>query len=262
MEQPTIRFDDGAAYEDFMGQWSRRVGEVFLDWLAPGPGLRWADVGCGNGAFSEMLLDRTAPIDVHGIDPSDAQLAFSRTRLAGQPARFTQGNAMALPLADASVDAAVMALVIFFVPEPARGVAEMARVVVPGGSVSAYSWDLTGGGFPYAALREELAAIGVTMAWPPQPEASRVDVMHSLWAAAGLVDLQTREISVERSYADFDTFWRAAQKGPNVAPQVGGLSAADVGTLTDRLRARFPPDAQGRVTLTARAGAIKGRRAG
>jgi SAM-dependent methyltransferase len=262
MEQPAIRFDDGAAYEDFMGAWSRPVGEVFLDWLAPPAGWRWADVGCGNGAFSEMLLDRTAPSEVHGIDPSHAQLAFARTRLPDRPVRFTQGDAMALPLADASVDAAVMALVIFFVPEPARGVAEMARVVRPGGGVSAYSWDLTGGGFPYAALREELAAIGVTMAWPPQPEASRIDVMHDLWTAAGLVDLQTREITVERSFTDFDTFWRAAQKGPRVAPQVGGLSTADAGVLTERLRARFPPDAEGRIRVTARAGAIQGRRPG
>lgn len=53
-DQP-IRFDDGAAYERFMGKWSQLAGETFLDWLAPEPGLRWLDVGCGNGAFTEML---------------------------------------------------------------------------------------------------------------------------------------------------------------------------------------------------------------
>ncbi len=59
---------------------------------------------------------------------------------------------MALPFADGAFDAAVMALVIFFVPEPARGVAEMARVVASGGIVCAYAWDMPGGGFPYALL--------------------------------------------------------------------------------------------------------------
>jgi hypothetical protein len=51
-----IRFDDGAAYERYMGEWSRLAGETFLEWLAPESGLRWLDVGCGNGAFTEMLV--------------------------------------------------------------------------------------------------------------------------------------------------------------------------------------------------------------
>lgn len=44
---PELRFDDGAAYEQMMGVWSRSVGEVFLDWLKPAKGLSWIDVGCG-----------------------------------------------------------------------------------------------------------------------------------------------------------------------------------------------------------------------
>jgi ubiquinone/menaquinone biosynthesis C-methylase UbiE len=75
-----IRFDDGAAYERYMGKWSQLAGEIFLDWLAPKPGLRWLDVGCGNGAFTEMLVERCAPASVQGIDPSEGQLAFARTR--------------------------------------------------------------------------------------------------------------------------------------------------------------------------------------
>lgn len=67
-----IRFDDGAAYERYMGEWSRLAGETFLDWLAPQTGLRWLDVGCGNGAFTEMLVGRCAPLSVHGVDPSEA----------------------------------------------------------------------------------------------------------------------------------------------------------------------------------------------
>lgn len=152
MTDVPIVFNDGAAYQEFMGVWSRLAGDVFLDWVAPRPGLRWLDVGCGNGASTELLLDRCAPSLVEGIDPSEAQLAYARTRLAGRAAHFMQGNAMVLPYADGSFDAAMMALVLFFVPDPARGVAEMARVVAPGGIVAAYSWDMLGGGFPIAVM--------------------------------------------------------------------------------------------------------------
>ena len=75
-----IRFDDGASYERYMGVWSRLVGETFLSWLAPSPGLRWIDIGCGNGAFTEQIVERCAPAEVQGVDPSEAQLVFARSR--------------------------------------------------------------------------------------------------------------------------------------------------------------------------------------
>src|SRR5688572_18451301 len=158
-----IRFEDGVAYERYMGKWSQLVGDTFLDWLNPEPGLRWLDVGCGNGAFTEMIVERCAPTSVHGIDPSEGQLAHARTRPALENVQFHQGDAMALPFGDDAFDAAVMPLVIFFVPDPAKGVAEMARVVCPGGVVAAYAWDMGGGGFPYAALLEELNGLGVVV---------------------------------------------------------------------------------------------------
>src|SRR5882672_2679905 len=97
-----IRFNDGAAYERYMGRWSQLAGERFLAWLAPPVGLRWLDVGCGNGAFTEMLAERCAPASAHGIDPFEAQLAYARTRPALRSAHFRQGDAMALPYADNS----------------------------------------------------------------------------------------------------------------------------------------------------------------
>jgi len=134
---PEIRFDDGAAYERYMGEWSRLAGEPFLDWLAPGSGLRWLDVGCGSGAFTEMIVERCAPASVQGIDPSEAQLAYARARPALRLARFQQGGAMELPFPGDTFDVAVLPLSISFVPDPARGVAEMARAVLPGGAVAA-----------------------------------------------------------------------------------------------------------------------------
>jgi SAM-dependent methyltransferase len=258
MVEPAIRFDDGAAYEEFMGKWSHLAGDIFLQWLRPPAHLRWVDVGCGNGAFTQMLVDRCSPTEVHGIDPSESQLSFARTRLSTGAAQFDPGDAVALPYADDTFDAAVMALVIFFVPDPAKGVAEMARVVKPGGMVCAYSWDILAGGFPFAVIQEEMAALGTPALWPPSVEASRVDVMRTLWAGAGLVDIETHPIAVERTFADFDTFWKIARTGPRVAPRMAALSPADVDRLKTRVHDRLAIQANGQVTVGAKANAIKG----
>ena len=254
-----IRFNDGAAYERYMGKWSQLAGETFLDWIAPKSGLRWLDVGCGNGAFTEMLVERCAPASVEGIDPSEEQLAFARTRPAGRVAQFRQGDAMALPFPDDAFDAAVMPLVIFFVPDPAKGVAEMARVVRPGGIVTAYAWDIVGGGFPYEALQAEMRGMGMAVPMPPSPGASRMDAMRNLWDGAGLDDVETREITVQRTFDDFDDYWTTVLGGPSVGRQLAAMTSEETGLLKARMRARLPADATGGITYGARANAIQGR---
>jgi ubiquinone/menaquinone biosynthesis C-methylase UbiE len=256
-----IRFDDGAAYDRYMGVWSRLAGATFLDWLAPPPGLRWLDVGCGNGAFTGLLIDRCAPAVVDGIDPSEAQLAFARTHLASTVARFGRGDAMALPFPADSFDAAVMPLVIFFVPEPAVGVAEMVRVVRSGGLVAAYAWDMIGGGFPYAAAHVVMRAMEIEMPTEAHPEASRLDRLRELWTTAGLDAVETREITVERTFASFDDYWETLLGGPSMGGKLRALSAMDRAQFIGRLRERLPaPDARGRITLSARANAVRGSR--
>lgn len=259
MANQPIRFDDGATYERYMGKWSQLAGEIFLDWLAPDSGLRWLDVGCGNGAFTEMLVERCAPVSVQGIDPSEGQLAFARTRAASRVAQFHQGDAMALPFLDDTFDAAVMPLVIFFVPDPAKGVAEMARVVCPGGSVTAYAWDLLGGGLPYEALQVEMRGLGIAVPMPPSPGASRIDAMRDLWEGAGLDAIETREITVQRTFTDFDDYWATILTGPSVGPGLAAMTSEDIALLKARMRTRLPADAAGRITVSARANAVKSR---
>jgi SAM-dependent methyltransferase len=260
MAAETITFDDGEAYEDFMGKWSLLAGHAFLDWLSPATGLRWVDVGCGNGAFTQLLVDRCAPKEVQGIDPSEQQLAFARRRLAKARATFRQGDAMTLPYADGQFDAAVMALVIFFVPEPARGIAEMVRVIRPGGGVCAYAWDLLGGGFPYFELQDEMARMGHQPLWPPRVEAARIDALRQSWMDAGLVDVETHELVVQRTYADFAAFWAAARKGPGIGPRLAQLPGGGADELKDRLRRRLLPAKDGSITVDGRANAVRGRR--
>ena len=259
MSDQQIVFDDGATYDRYMGRWSRIVGDVFLDWLAPERNLRWLDVGCGNGAFTEMLFERCAPAAIDGVDPSEAQLAFARAQPAAKLAKFHQGDAMALPFPDDAFDAAVMPLVIFFVPDPAKGVAEMARVVRAGGIVAAYGWDLTGGGFPYTALQQEMRELGVTHGMPPSPEAARLDVLQELWAGAGLHSIETRAIEVERTFDDFEDWWTTVLTGPSVSAKLAAMAPDVRAALKERMRAHHPADASGRVTYGARANAVKGR---
>jgi SAM-dependent methyltransferase len=259
MATDPIRFDDGAAYERYMGKWSRLAGDAFLDWLAPSLGLRWLDVGCGNGAFTEMLVERCAPVSVQGIDPSEGQLAYARARPALRGAQFRLGDAMAQPFPDDTFDAAVMPLVIFFVPDPARGVAEMARVTRPGGSVTAYAWDMLGGGFPYDALQVEMRGMGVAVPMPPSPGASQIGAMRDLWTGAGLDAVETREIAVQRTFADFEDYWATILGGPSVGPKLAAMAPEDIALLKARMRARLAPDATGRIVCGARANAVKGR---
>lgn len=259
MAAPEIRFKDGVGYEQVMGHWSRAAGEIFLDWAAPPRGWRWLDVGCGNGAFTELLIERCAPAEVQGIDPSPAQLDYAKKRAGARLAQFQQGDAMALPFESARFDAATMALVIFFVPDPKKGVAEMARVVRPGGYVAAYAWNMPGGGFPYEAIRQEIAASGLTPVAPPSADASRIEAMQALWQGAGLEGIETREITVERRFADFAEFWSAGLLSASIRATLASMAPHEVDALKERVRARLPADREGRVTVGARANAVKGR---
>lgn len=255
-----IAFDDGAAYEKFMGLWSRLAGARFIEWLDLPPGLRWLDVGCGSGAFTELLVRQCAPSAIAGIDPSEAQLDFARSRVVSPVVQFRQGDAVALPFADDAFDAAVMPLVIFFVREPALAIAEMTRVVVPGGSVTAYAWDMPGGGFPYAMVHAAARSLGVEVPSAPSPEASRLDVLEELWSSAGLEAVDTLAISVQRTFADFEDYWETLLGGASIGRQLTELGREDRDRLRAMLRDGLPaPDSGGRITTSARANAIRGR---
>ena len=166
---------------------------------------------------------------------------------------------MALPFPENSFDAAVMALVIFFVPDPVKGVAEMARVVGPGGLVAAYAWDVPGGGLPAAPIQAEMRAMGLKPPLPPSVDASRLESLRDLWTGAGIDAVETRQITVQRTFASFDDFWEINQLGASIAAVVATMSPDDAEVLKSRVRARLPADAEGRITYDARANAVKGR---
>ncbi len=254
-----IRFNDGTAYAKFMGAWSQPAGDVFLDWLDVPAGARWLDVGCGNGAFTTRICARCAPVSVTGIDPSPAQLDYAREQHELRDVEFHLGSAMALPFGDGTFGAAVMPLVIPFVPEPAVGVGEMVRVVRAGGSVAAYIWDMDGNGFPYESLHDAIRARGFVVPTPPHPEVSSLDALAALWRDAGLQQVETRVIPVQRTFSDFDEYWSTVLGGASVAALLGGMPAEERGTIRQAMQQKLPADAGGRITLSAVANAVRGR---
>jgi transposase/ubiquinone/menaquinone biosynthesis C-methylase UbiE len=256
---PKITFEDGAAYERMMGTWSRIAGQHFVDWLQPRPGMHWIDVGCGNGAFTELLIDRCAAAKVDGIDPSQAQIDYARSRRQGSAAAsFHRGDALSLPFQDDSADAATMALVIFFLSVPAKGVAEMSRVVRPGGLVAAYAWDLAGGGLPQRPIGQEFLAMGVPPAVIPSADASKLDVMAELWSRAGLREVEATAFAVRRTFESFENFWEINLLAPGVGPVVARMKPEQVTALKERVRAHLTANASGQITYEARANAVKG----
>ena len=259
MNEPTIPFEDGDAYERGMGAWSRLAGTEFLDWLAPKAGLSWVDIGCGNGAFTDLVVQRCAPAETQGVDPSAEQIAYARKRPGTPGTTYLRGDAMALPFEDARFDMAVMALVIFFVPDPAKSVAEMVRVVRPGGLVTTYAWDLPNGGTPYALVRAEQIARGIQAPAPPSPAVSRMETLRQTWEAAGLRDLETHAITVERRFADFEEYWGPFEAMGSMRQMFSAMSAGDVAAFKAAVRDRLAVDEAGRLICTGRANAIQGR---
>ncbi|WP_433125123.1 class I SAM-dependent methyltransferase [Micromonospora sp. CA-240977] len=121
-------WQDGTAYEAYVGRWSRLVAVEFLRWLDLPTGLRWLDVGSGTGVLTSAVLRTAKPRRVTGVDPSEGFVRQARAGVTDERASFTVGDAEVLPLPGGAVDVIVSGLVLNFVPQPARAVAEFARV--------------------------------------------------------------------------------------------------------------------------------------
>ena len=119
---------------------------------------------------------------MQAFDPSPGQLDYARHRLPpGAPVTWTEADAMKLPVADDARDVAVMALVLFFVPEPGRGRGRNAPCGCSGGVVAAYHWDILGGGFPLADIGAEMRELGIQPRLPPSVGASTLEASTALW---------------------------------------------------------------------------------
>jgi ubiquinone/menaquinone biosynthesis C-methylase UbiE len=260
MSEDAKLFTDGQAYERLMGRWSRIAGQSFLDWLDAPKNLKWLDVGCGNGAFTEELIARSAPAAVSAIDPSDEQLAYARTRPGVKMTEFRVGDAENLPFGDDTFDVAVMALVISFLRDSNKAAAEMARVVRPGGWVAAYMWDLPAGGAPTYPIYLALESMGEAAVRPPNSALSERDAMRGLWEKIGLESVDTQVIRIETAYSDLNDF--CASNLVPIGPQgkvISRMSASAREELRARLREYLPVSSDGRIVYESFANAVRGR---
>jgi len=249
-------------YERYVGRWSRLVALRFLDWLAMPAGSRWADIGCGTGALSQLILRHDNPVRLIGIDPSAGFIAHAKTIVTDPRASFQLGDAQSLPLADASQDAVVGGLMLNFVPDMARAAAEMRRACRAGGCVAAYVWDYAAGMqlihrfwhaavalFPDAAEKDEAHRFPICQPIP----------LSQLFTQAGFADVQILAIEVPTRFVDFDDYWTPFLGGQGPAPAFCmSLPEQDRIALRETLRATLPTNADGSISLTARAWAVKG----
>src|SRR5262249_15362445 len=211
-------------------------------------------------AATVEIIARCDPATVVAIDPSDEQLAFARTRPGTKMAKFEVGDAHRLSFDDGTFDAAIMALVLAFLPDPAKAVAEMARVVRPGGWVGSYMWEIQDGGAPPSPVYTAIVSLGSTVPAWPNPEASRLEAMQSFWEMAGLEAIETRVIRIPVRFANFDDFWdsNAVPVGPQ-GKVIAGMSPAAREQLRTRLREQLPAASDGHIFYESFANAVKGQ---
>lgn len=252
-------------YEAYMGRWSRLVAEAFLDWLAPRAGLSWMDVGCGTGALTHAIA-RRSPRFVTGMDRSQQfVMAAGRDRQSGSEL-YVVADAAELPVAGGSVDLAVSALALNFLPQPERMVREMARAVRHGGRAALYVWDYAGGmeylrHFWDAVADFEPAAANLDEG--RRFPICRAEVLEQIFASTGLRDVTVMPIDVSMRFRNFEGYWSSFSGGQGPAPgYVSKLGEKDCVSLRELLRQRLPEDADQSIALTARAWAVQGHKVG
>ncbi|MEZ5787817.1 MAG: class I SAM-dependent methyltransferase [Xanthobacteraceae bacterium] len=256
----------GDAYQRYMGRWSRPVARKFLLWLALPPDGRWLDIGCGTGVVTQTVLECAAPIEVLGVDSSEGFLELARRNTADSRASFRMGDAQNLPLADNSVDNAVSGLVLNFMPDKAKALAEMKRVTRPGGTVAFYVWDYAGDMQLIRTFWE--AAVFLNPAAESLDEARRFkecdpDSLASLLAESGLRDVEVHAIDSTAIFENFDDYWSPFLGGQGPAPTYcAALSEDQRSELRGQLLATLPIEPDGTIRLKARAFAGRGRSPG
>lgn len=265
MTQSSEVWAAGAAYEPYVGRWSRLVARQFLAWLDVPAGARWLDVGCGTGALSQTILDVASPKEVLGVDPAEGFIRYARQQVTDPRVRFETGSAESLPLATGALDACVAGLVLNFVPDPGRAVREMARVTRPGGKVGAYVWDYAGDmqlmryfWDAVVALDGEARSLdeGVRFGTLCRPAG-----LTDLLASSGLGGIRVRAIKVRTLFRDFDDYWSPFLGGQAPAPAYAmSLGEDRRAELRDRIRADLPIQADGSIDLIAQAWAVAGTR--
>jgi len=255
-------WEDGSAYEPYVGRWSRLVADGFLQWLAIPPRAAWLDFGCGTGALSQTILARADPRLVIGCDRSAGYAAFAREQTSDPRAQFVVAELPDLPRSNAGFDAVVAGLVLNFLPDPLAGVAAMIGRAHEGGTVAAYVWDYAEGMQMIRAFWDEAVTLDAGARSLDEGERfplCRLEPLRQLFTAAGLGNVEARPIDVPTRFRSFEDYWAPFLGGQGPAPTYAmKLPAERRAQLRDAIQRRLPVAADGTIALFARAWAVKG----
>lgn len=255
----------GDSYDLYMGRWSRQIAPRFLDWLAVPAGSDWLEVGCGTGALTAAIIEMCAPRSLISIDPSSGFLTKARLNVPDSRVEFVVGDAEQLPVADQSKDAIASGLVLNFVSDRDKALAEMKRAARPGAVAGFYVWDYPGGGVEFmrafwtSATRLDPAAsdLNENRRFP----FCTLEALRELALAAGFKSVEGTAIETPAVFRDFDDLWRPFTLGAGPAPGYCAKLAPEARerlreTLSDAL-ARQP---DGSIHLKNRAWAVRAMR--
>lgn len=211
---------DVAGYEQLMGRWSQRLAPLFIDFAGLANGEKILDVGCGTGSLTFALAKIAGLGEITAIDYSPTFVEATNRSNTDPRVKILQADACALPFEDASFDRALALLVLHFVPEADKAVAEMRRVVRPGGVVAAVVWDHLGG-MPgmrmmvdtVAALSEGGRQLRNHYCFQPMTQPGE---MKRAFVEQGLADVTETQLMIRMDYQNFNDYWApiAAGEGP------------------------------------------------
>lgn len=254
----------GDGYERLMGRWSRRLAIPFLAFAGSASRERVLDVGCGTGSLTFVLAERPDLEAICGIDFAAPYIDHATRRNCDPRVSFRVGDACALPFEDASFDRVLSLLMLHFVAQPERAVAEMRRIARPGATVAAAVWDARGGFVTSRLFFDTAAAVDPASAEQrarayTRPM-TRPGELASAWRQAGFAEIEATELAIRMEFASFDDYWGpyAGKDGP-VAEYIATLDERAIAKLREAVRLAYvdgEPD--GPRSYVAIAWAVKG----
>jgi SAM-dependent methyltransferase len=251
-----VSFDvEPAAYTRFMGRYSEPLAVQFADLIGVRAGQRALDVGCGAGALTAVLVSRLGAAAVSAAEPEPRLAAAVRERLPGVDVR--QAPAGRLPFPDASFDAVAAQLVVHFMADPVAGLAEMARVAKPDGTVAACVWDYGGDRTPLALFWRAARELDPAAPYQEGRAGGRQGHLVTLFGQAGLAPVRTAELTVSARQDSFGSWWEPFTQGVGPAGDyLAALPAGRQAALRERCRELVP---DGPFEISATAWAVAGR---
>jgi SAM-dependent methyltransferase len=261
----TFTASSGDGYELQMGRWSRRLAEPFLDFCGLKDGENILDAGCGTGALTSALAQRTKTARIKAIDYSDVYVEHARRHNSDPRVEFSVGDICALPYDDVSFDRVLSLLVLHFVPQSEKAVAELRRVARPGATVAAAVWDARGGlvanriFFDAAATLDEKG--NERRARNFTRPMTRPGELASAWRTAGFTDVRDSMLTIRMEFASFDDYWAPYLGKDGPGPEyMATLDAAQKQRLHDLVRAAYlDGEADGPRSYAAVAWAVAGK---